>query len=416
MTVLIYRLFLIPFAKLLVFALRPLLSEKIKDILETREKMPFEIRTPLKKVIWFHCSSGEFEYARSMIRLIKKQHPESQILVTYFSTSFVEPIRKMPEVDALGPLPLDTPRDIKKFLDQFPIELALFSRTDVWPEMSSELRKRKIPSYLFSLSLSEKSTRSQFPTSLITKWALSELNGIFCVSQDDLLALQKLNVKTPAAVTGDTRYDQVFHRLANRKPIKDLRQSSNFHVCVAGSTWAEDEAVLIPAFSSLPDSFRLILVPHEPTPEHLESLKKQLEACHLSYALYSQVQTWSEKILIVDQIGILAELYSCGNSAFVGGSFKKTVHSVMEPLALGLPTLVGPFYHNNREALAFGQFSVGENLSAVIEVISIEGTKEILLKLQSSDLQNISKKILQKMAESRGASEKTWQLITKDLP
>ena len=39
--------------------------------------------------------------------------------------------------------------------------------------------------------------------------------------------------------------------------------------------------------------------------------------------------------------------------AFIGGSFRKTVHSVMEALGAGLKTFVGPKHKNNREAIEF---------------------------------------------------------------
>ena len=58
----------------------------------------------------------------------------------------------------------------------------------------------------------------------------------------------------------------------------------------------------------------------------------------------------ASKIIVVDQIGHLFGLYSKCEVAFVGGSFKKKVHSILEPLSFGLPVLIGPYYNNNFEA------------------------------------------------------------------
>src|SRR5690606_3292113 len=80
----------------------------------------------------------------------------------------------------------------------------------------------------------------------------------------------------------------------------------------------------------------------------------------LKYALYSSATKWQdEDVLLIDQVGILAEIYTWGNLAFVGGSFRTQVHSVMEPLAASLPVIVGPHHHNNREALTFKNQNLG---------------------------------------------------------
>lgn len=410
-----YRLILMPLGLFLTVILRPFVSKKIQDIIRVREdENAFEIRHPLKKVIWFHCSSGEFEYARPLIRELKLRHPEYQVLVTYFSTSYVKAIRGMEEVDALGPLPWDTPRHAKQFLDRFPIQKAFFARTDVWPELSTELKNRHIPSLLFSLSLSEKSSRARFPTRLVTTWALSQLSHIFCVSDKDLEALRALGIITPTTVTGDTRYDQVFFRLEHRRHLLPLSIASENFVFVAGSTWPEDEKVLLKAWASLPENFRLILVPHEPTPPHMQEIKLQLESHGLSSQLYSEgLPHLQKRVLLVDEMGILAELYSLGHAAFVGGSFKKDVHSVMEPLALGLVTFIGPYHHNNREALQFMNFKVDSDFSAVTEFGDSEELQAKILSLHKFISQadcRAKDLILEKMHQSRGASDRILRI------
>jgi 3-deoxy-D-manno-octulosonic-acid transferase len=107
------------------------------------------------------------------------------------------------------------------------------------------------------------------------------------------------------------------------------------------------------------NSLRLILVPHEPTPEHLQALARQLDKLGLTHTLFSRGKWHDENILLVDQVGVLAELYAWGQFAFIGGSFKKTVHSVMEALGAGCLTFVGPYHKNNREAVQFHDLRLG---------------------------------------------------------
>jgi 3-deoxy-D-manno-octulosonic-acid transferase len=130
---------------------------------------------------------------------------------------------------------------------------------------------------------------------------------------------------------------------------------------VAGSTWPSDEEVLLPAFvaarKQLPQ-LRLILVPHEPTPEHLAQLEKLLAKYEIVGVRLSQIAPSPEpslplspSVLLVDRIGILAILYGAGQVAFIGGSFGPGVHSVLEAAVHGVPILVGPRFRNSPEAV-----------------------------------------------------------------
>jgi 3-deoxy-D-manno-octulosonic-acid transferase len=164
-------------------------------------------------------------------------------------------------------------------------------------------------------------------------------------------------VRAPIFVLGDTRFDQVQFRLKNPKALPaQLRPT--LPALVAGSTWPQDERILIEGLAPLllKQKIQMLLVPHEPTNAHIQSLERQLTKAGLQFQKYSDGLAWtSAQVLIVDQVGVLAELYQWANIAFVGGSFKASVHSVMEPLGAGCLTLVGPYYSNNREALEFSQ-------------------------------------------------------------
>lgn len=331
--------------------------------------------------IWIHCASGEFEYAKPVITLLKNENPTAFILVTYFSTSYVKQIQNFPGVDACCPLPWDTPKSINEFLDYHKPSKLLIARTDVWPEMARQTARRNIPSLLFSATLTKQSGRARGLGRWMSRATFSNLSAIFAVSREDADVFASLDLKndlenecgnsrahTQVREAGDTRYDQVIQRLAKPKPIKDsLFPSAEAHlpIIVCGSTWAEDEAVLLPAILRMKGQARFVLVPHEPTPEHLASLESQLTKLGLTSCRYTQSETWTSDVLLIDTMGILAELYMKGDLAFVGGSFKKNIHSVMEPLAAGCLTLVGPYHSNNREALALKEAVVATAMDAV---------------------------------------------------
>jgi 3-deoxy-D-manno-octulosonic-acid transferase len=381
----LYRNFLYPFAFALLKLLRPFVNEKTRKMIEDKEGKFFEVKTlsadliATKRPFWIHAASGEIEYARPVIRELKNRFPDVPVIVTYSSPSAKGIIRALADVDAWGCLPWDFEKDCLEFLEKWQPRCWLIARTDVWPVMAECCHKKEIPSLLFSATFASNSSRLRGPSAKITAWALNQLSEVHCVSDLDVKQLNQLFLQVPVHVHGDTRFDQVFHRLQNPKPVKnELRPDGKSKVLVAGSTWSEDEKVLLHAFHAVKDHCKMILAPHEISESHLKPLCEELKKIDLSFCLYSQAKTWHhEDVLILDQVGILAELYTWGNIAFVGGSFKKQVHSVMEPLAAGLPVLVGPYHHNNREALIFKEKLIGAQ-AMVVEVSDIASMGEAL--------------------------------------
>lgn len=341
--------------------------------------------------IWIHTSSGEFEYAKPLITQIKTKHPDVKILVTYFSPSYKANIERYPGVDMSCPLPLDLPGPIHGFLSHHQPRALLIARTDLWPELLNQSRRLNIPIMLFSASRPTlRWTHKAFKA--YHRWLFSQLNSVFCVTEADRENLLKLGAPKTTKAIGDTRYDQVLERLEHPQA---LRQELFTDTCrppclVAGSTWQEDEAVLIPAVARMVKSghLRLIIAPHEPSDSHIKHLMSRLaDNNNLEACLYSKASTWDPRqVLIIDQIGILAELYQMGDLAFVGGSFKARVHSVMEPLAAGCITFVGPHHKNNREALDFQRIplSLSTMVTAVDSDLSLHDQVQALLQEKDS--------------------------------
>lgn len=323
---------------------------------------------PWQRRIWFHAASGEFEYLRSLLRLWKQNNPEDLLFVTYFSTSARPLLETIKEIDGWAPLPEDLPEPCHRFLKELRPHLLLIARTDLWPTVLSLLKDR--PKLLLASTWAEGSKKTQGIGQWMSRWCLRYINKVCVVSNEDARWLGKISPTTPVTITGDPRFDQVQFRLKQRRdlPLALQEWSKNHFVFIAGSTWTEDEVIIIDAWKKAKLSkARLLLVPHENHPEHLQRLCSLLKEQDLSASLWSQAndeEMLRTEVLIFDQRGWLAELYQLANLAFIGGSFKKQVHSVMEALGCGLPVIVGPHYKNNREAIEFaklhdqGQFFV----------------------------------------------------------
>src|SRR5690606_11186745 len=154
----IYFYFLSPILRVL-FSLAGMLIPKIGEGLRQRKGKPWLKTQPGQRPIVIHCASGEFEYAKPVIRELKRKNPEQKIYVSYFSPSYLKAIETTADVDLAFAAPWDSQGTISEFLDFHKPVAYLISRTDIWPGMTSECHKRGIPTLLFSATLASTSKR-----------------------------------------------------------------------------------------------------------------------------------------------------------------------------------------------------------------------------------------------------------------
>jgi 3-deoxy-D-manno-octulosonic-acid transferase len=415
----LYRFVWMPLALTITFLFLWPFNKKIQAGLKLRRSTTFKTQFSEAPIL-IHASSGEFEYAKPVISLIKQKWPNVPVVVSYFSPSYAKAIQNYPGVDLAVPLPLDLPGPIAGFIKKINPRCLLVARTDLWPELLVLTRQQKIPSLLFSTTFREmKGLRFLFLP--YYTWIFSLFKNIFLVSGQDEKNIQALHLSSTPTILGDTRYDQVMKRLQTPKPFRhELFANVSTPILVAGSTWPEDETALTDGLGDVlkAGDLRLLLVPHEPTDSHLQKIEKQLTQLHISFERYSKAEHFNANVLIVDQVGVLAELYLVGHIAFVGGSFKSKVHSVMEPLAAGLITFVGPHHKNNREAVEFQQIQLSHSLDQhQITAVTCVATPQVLktkinqLLAEKSQMFEAKNKIQNEITRRTGASEKVVQWL-----
>lgn len=308
--------------------------------------------------IWFHSSSmGEFEQAKPIIAALKKQYADLDIIVSFFSPSGYDHSKSYKPASLITYLPFDTRGNAGRFLDLINPTAAIMVRYDVWPNHLWELRKRSIPTFIANATLSRKSSRHSWPLRNFHHHLYNELTAILTVSDSDRNAFLDLGMDPAKLHTiGETRYDQVWQRSldARTKHLIPDALLKEKRVFVVGSSWDEDEEVLIPAFRRLAQEdprALMILVPHEPTVETLDRVESMLNH-GLQAIRFSELNDYTaENVIVVDSIGILTALYQYAHVTYVGGSFRQGIHNVLEPAVYGVPVLYGPKHQNSQEAL-----------------------------------------------------------------
>ena len=320
---------------------------------------------------WFHCASlGEYEQAVPVIEAYISMHPESQILLTLYSPSGYTPLTTtsppswLRKKDYITALPMDTPSQVRQFLQAAQYRIAFFAsaKYEVWPELIRQLTHAlpPVPTCVFAAHvLPDAPLLRKTLSGLFLRNTWSKISTI--LTQDDASSLLLAQVSIKSQPLGDPRADRV-SRLALSKDVPETLKAwkGSSRVIVAGSSWPSEEKVL----SNLEwdETTKLILAPHNIDDGHVTSILNLFNSpsSHSPRALlYSEWVTsinghdaTSPSILIIDSIGLLSSLYSLADLAIIGGGFGAGIHNLLEPAAHGVPMISGPNINRFREAVA----------------------------------------------------------------
>jgi len=335
-----------------------------------------------------HCASlGEFEQGVPILEELKKHYPNYKIVVTFFSPSGYEIKKNTPLADVVAYLPFDTIKNAKKFISIVHPTLALFVKYEIWPNYLLELQEKDTPALLISGVFREKQVFFKSHGGFMRK-ALRTIHHFFVQNEASKILLEKLDIKN-TTVSGDTRFDRVSHQIEMDNSLDFMDVFTADSLCVVcGSTWHEDETILLDYINSQPKDVKFVIAPHKIDASKIESFRSNLSSPSI---LYSELKTATSNnqidaalsnasVLIVDTIGHLTKIYSYADVAYVGGAAGNTgLHNILEPATFGVPIIIGVNYDNFPEAKRLRQ------LAGLYAVASSEECSTILGKLLSDE-------------------------------
>lgn len=414
----LYNYFVVPLG-VFFFVVFSVFSKKMKAGVRGRRKTFSEIRNlrriyPDRKLFLLHSASlGEYEQVKPVVKGIKEKDKSIITVVSFTSPSGYEHADKIPEVDLYIYLPFDIKTRIISFLEILKPEKIIFVTYELWPNLLQVAKSKNIKTYLISARIRKGSHKWRFYIKSYFANLYCSLDYIYTVSDMDKEELINRTGKSDMNILtlGDTRYDQVIQRaeLRSNKNIPKLFNSG--FVFIAGSVWEQDLEVITTPLVQLIKSnedMRLIIAPHETDDLHVMPIVNAFLRQGIQVSRFTKIDKGcNHRVLIVDTIGVLAELYHQSDMAFVGGSFKGAIHNVMEPAVAGIPVLFGPKYHNSREAEKLVEFGGGFCCENSLEF-------HVLINKLTSDNKNyqkVAKASRDVIFNNKGAAEKTVNQI-----
>jgi 3-deoxy-D-manno-octulosonic-acid transferase len=362
-----------------------------------------------KNTVWFHCASlGEFEQGKPVMQKMRQENNVT-LLVTFFSPSGFEVIKNDATADIITCLPIDTPKNAKKFIQMVNPQKVFFVKYEFWYNYIYELSNAKIPFYYISAIFRE----NQYFFKSYGKWFLNLLQKCNCffVQNENSKKILIQNGFQNVIITGDTRFDRVYEIAQQPYSLDFITLFKNSKkLLVAGSTWKSDEKVLSDLFSKINADYKLVIAPHVIENNHIEQIKKIF--CSYSTVCLSEFEEKSllnKQILIIDTIGLLSKIYRYADFSYIGGAFKTGLHNILEAAVFAKPIFFGPHYQKFNEAIEL----VNNNVAFSITTAKQMAQKIRYFEENPSSYQAVCEISKNYIAQNLGATNKILKIINQ---
>ena len=327
-----------------------------------------------EKPIWIHAVSvGEVVAITPLIKRLKAQTPELDILLTTTTSTGANEAQKLAELITHRYMPLDFPFAIKAFIKQIKPKALFIMETELWPNTLFYCQKNRIPVTVVNARLSQRSADRYKKFPFIFNLLLKNINFVLAQTHQDAQRFADLGVNEKQVnVTGSIKFDINVTDKQSTDAIS-LRQFIGIErkVWIAASTHkGEDEQILTAhkhLLKLIPDAL-LILVPRHP--ERFTSVQQLVITNKLQVVTRSSQLPVTEQtqVYLGDSMGEMMILLGAADICFIAGSLigdKVGGHNLLEAAALKKPILNGPSYFNFKEIteqlMTLGACQVCEN-------------------------------------------------------
>ncbi len=331
---------------------------------------PRRIRQRLagRQTIWLHAVSvGEVLASRELLEGLRKEYPQSQIVISTVTPTGNAVVRKIagPQ-DIVIYLPLDISLIAAAVVRRINPLLVIIAETELWPNLIGVLNKRKVPIITVNARISDGSFRGYGLIRFLIRPVLNKIS-LFCLqTESDARRLTALGASPEKLrVTGNMKFDN-----ADYPPLRDpatrdaeyrkrLGLGEKERLLTAGSTHPGEEEIVLRVYKQLLKDFpelKLLIAPRHP--ERAGEIGKLalnygFDPIFISKLQPSAIDRRLSTVFILDTIGQLTSFYAVSDIVFVGKSLvNKGGQNILEPAFFAKPILFGPHMFNFREITA----------------------------------------------------------------
>jgi len=373
---------------------------------------------PAGDIVWIHAvSAGETRAAAPLVERILRERPQARILLTAMTATGREAGRALfGERVIRAWLPYDVPSAVARFVAHFAPVAGIVMETEVWPNLLRECARRGVPVYLVNARLSPRSAAGYARLGTLARQAFAGFAGVAAQTPDDAARLAALGARDPQ-VFGNLKFD-----IDVAAPLQALaadfraRFGAGRRVLVVASTRDGEEALVVDALCAapLPGDALTVIVPRHP--QRFDDVAALLMARGIAFRRRSDggdVVPSDVAFVLGDSMGEMAAYYGAADVAFVGGSLLPFGgQNLIEPIAQGVPTLVGPHTFNFAEVA-----SQAVEAGAALRVADASALVAEAAALLADDARRASmrERALAFHAAHRGATERTWRWLAAAL-
>lgn len=369
-----------------------------------------------RDVVWIHAVSlGETRAVVPLVERILAERPHVTILLTHMTAT-----GRAAGASLAGPrvvqawLPYDVPFAVDAFLARFTPRAGLLMETEIWPTLVAACARRGIPLFLVNARLSARSLAGYRRFASLTVPAFAALRAVYAQTEGDASRLREAGARD-VRVTGNLKFDLAPPADTTARAAELRARLGQRPSWVAGCTRDGEEAMLLAALAAtpLPDGTLTVLVPRHP--QRFDEVARLLAARGIAHVRRSEGRDVPAQatVLLGDSLGELSAYYAAADVAFVAGNLAPLGgHNLLEAIAVGAPTIVGPHTFNFAEAAraaveAGAAVRVADAAELVREVAALLADPARRAQLRAAGAAF--------MAAHRGATDRLWNELSPSI-
>lgn len=312
------------------------------------------LERPENSLIWIHAASvGETNAVLPLCTSLAERG--FQILVTTVTTTAAQTVaEKTADIPNIVHqyAPLDVPSIVRRFIDHWQPDMAIFAESEIWPVTIKLLSEKSIPLAIVNGRMSDRSFRRWRTFRSATPSLFGHIDQVLVRGEEDLLRFRELGARK-VTISGNLKYDSPVPKIDPNKVSEFKRDISDRPLFLITSTHDGEELIALKTHQILLDRYPDLLTCIVPRhPRRGADVVEMAQVLNLKTELRSKVGNPSSncQVYIADTLGELGLFYSLAPVALIGGSLMPIGgHNPIEAAQLGCAVLSGPNVSNFRE-------------------------------------------------------------------